>query len=244
MLKNFFALFLIIYSHNSSAALEYSKVEQPGCPENAFCQKETGIVRKKWIEELESFSKNKISEEKFNENLQQGDGIPISGWAMEEASIIPRVILWDSPCQQHRKNATKFYISETFRKNLSSSELKNFPTLYFSKAIAIDDNKKTYTYTIPRGDAPFFFKNKALYFLREEEGKYFGLLIGLNGQLRVTKVETINEKPKEGICFKEQVDHFLRESPAPNFYQGYYCKDIWDKDTKSFKTLLLGWSCN
>ncbi len=243
-MKSFLLIFLCTSFFSVDAALEYSKIEHLGCPENAYCLKATGLVRKKWLDNLELFNKNKISEEKFNSELQKGDGLPISGWALEEASILPKVLMWDSPCQQHRKNATKFYISEVFRKNLELEELKNLPTLYFSKAIGIDNNKKIYTLSVPRGDAPFFIRNGAFYFLREDDGKYFGLMIGKNGSLKVTKVETITEQPKEGVCFKEQIDYFLRESPAPNFYQGYYCKDIWDKDNKSYKTMLFGWSCN
>lgn len=237
-------LFCFILSFQLQAALEYSKIDHDGCPENAYCQKETGTVRKQWLEDLEKFSKGKLSEEKFNSLIQKGNGMPISGWAQEEASITPKILMWDSPCQQHRKDATKFYISEVFRKNLDAQELKAHPNLYFAKAIGISADKKIFTITIPRGDAPFFIKNNQFYFLREEEGKFYGLMINKNGNLKVTKVETITEAPKEGVCFKEQIDYFLRESPAPNFYQGYYCKDIWDKDEKKYKTMLFGWSCN
>lgn len=244
MIKTLLTLFFFLYSTVLHAALEYSKIEHLGCPENAFCLKETGAARKKWLDNLELFNKNKISEDQFNSDLQKGDGIPVSGWALEEASVLPKIVMWDSPCQQHRKNATKFYISDVFRKNLFADELKNHSTLYFAKAIGLDENKKIYTVTIPRGDAPFYSKDGSYYFLREDEGKYYGLTIGKSGSLRVTKVETIAEPVKEGICFKEQIDYFLRESPAPNFYQGYYCKDVFDKNSKSYKTLLFGWSCN
>lgn len=243
MIVKFILTFLLV-ADSARAALEYSKIDFPGCPDNSFCQKETGVVRKKWLDDIDLFSKDKISAEKFNSIIQKEYGLPIPGWAQEEASISPRIIMWDSPCKQHRKESTKFYISEIFRKNLKSDELKSLPNLYFAKAIGLDDNKKIYSVTIPRGDAPYFIKDGKFYFLREDEGKYYGLLISRDGDLKVAKVETISETPKEGICFKEQIDYFLRESPAPNFYQGYYCKDVWDKDEKKYKTLLLGWSCN
>lgn len=244
MTKIFSIICILFFAKSTFAALEYSKIDQIGCPENAYCQKETGLIRKKWLEDLEEFNKGKLSEEKFNNNLQKENGIPISGWAQEEASILPKVMMWDSPCKQHRKETTKYYISEVFRKNLLLNELKSFSNLYFAKAFALGADKKVFNYTIPRGDAPLFIKNDSLYFLREEEGKYYGLLISKNGNLKVTHVESNAEMPKEGICFKEQIDAFLREAPAPNFYQGYYCKDIWDKDEKKYRTMLFGWSCN
>lgn len=235
---------LTILSANVFAALEYNKTEYTGCPESAYCQKATGEVREKWLEQLDSFGKNKISESEFNKYIQNTHGIPIANWAAEEAGILPRIMMWDSPCKQHKKEASKFYISEIFRKNLFLSEIKEYSTLYFSKAIGIDSNKKIFTMTVPRGDTPTFIDNGYYYFLREDEGKYYGLRINREGALKVSKVEVIKEMPKEAVCLKEQVDQFLREAPSPTFYQGYSCKDIWDKNSKTYKTMLFGWSCN
>ena len=113
--------FLLSFSPSTMAALEYSKIEYPGCPENAYCQKNTGEVRQKWLDTLDEFTKNKITESQLNSRLQKEDGLPVSGWAMEEASILPRIMMWDSPCKQHKREASKFYISELFRKNLKSN---------------------------------------------------------------------------------------------------------------------------
>jgi len=45
-------------------ALEYSKIDFEGCPENSYCKKETGANRKKWLDQLKAFSKGEISEQK------------------------------------------------------------------------------------------------------------------------------------------------------------------------------------
>ncbi|MBC7712610.1 MAG: hypothetical protein H7177_04700 [Rhizobacter sp.] len=236
--------FFLTMSASTFAALEYNKIEFPGCPENAYCQKETGVVRQQWLEELDKFGKNKISESDFNKFLQNNFGVPIANWAAEEAGVLPRIMMWDSPCKQHKKEASKFYISEVFRKNLMSSELKDFTTLYFSKAVGVDANKKIFTMIVPRGDTPTFSENGYYYYLREDDGKYYGLRINREGQIKISKVETIKETVKEAVCLKEQVDVFVREAPSPTFYQGYTCKDIWDKSTKSYRPMLFGWSCN
>jgi hypothetical protein len=116
--------------------------------------------------------------------------------------------------------------------------------LIFSKAVMLDSDKKTYPITVPRGDAPLFIKDGSLFFLREDEGFFYGLLINREGNFKVIKNESLGLPPKEVTCNQEMVAEFFREAPSPNFYQGYFCKEIWDKTSKNYKTLLLGWSCN
>ncbi|MBY0415235.1 MAG: hypothetical protein K2Q18_13775 [Bdellovibrionales bacterium] len=244
MAKLIYLLPLLLFSQNLFSALEYSKIEHPGCPENAFCQKNTGEVRQAWLDTLDNFNKKKITESKLNADLQKEYGVPLSGWAMEEAGVLPRIMMWDSPCKQHKKDATKFYISDLFRKNLKDSELKDFTNIYFPKAILLDADKKPYSMTIPRGDLPTFMENGALYFLKDDDGKYYGLMVDKSGDIKVTTPQSVKETSKEVVCLKEQADLFLRLSPSPTFYQGYLCREVWDKTSKTYKTILFGWSCN
>lgn len=244
MFKLSFNIFILLFSTNVFSALEYSKIDFPGCPENAYCQKNTGEVRKIWLDDLDKLNTDKISEAKLNSELQSSYGIPVAGWAMEEAGVLPRIMMWDSPCKQHKKEASKFYISELFRKNLKESELKEFTNIYFPKAFGIDSSNKAFSIIIPRGDIPLYTENGNFYFLKEDEGKYYGMLLGRQGEIVITKAKTIKEIPREVVCKKEQIDLFTREAPSPTFYQGYNCKDIWDKTSKSYKPMLFGWSCN
>lgn len=239
-----FIVFCFFYSNFVWAALDYTKIEYPGCPENAFCQKSTGEIRSEWLTALDNFNRDKISEAKFNTDIQSKVGIPIANWATEEGGKLANILLWDSPCKQHKKEASKFYIGEFFRKNLKENELKNINSLYFARAVGLDANKKAFSMIIPRGDIPTFSQNNEYYFLREDDGKYFGLLVNKNGNIRVTKPTTLPQTPKDVVCLKEQVDLFNREAPSPSFYQSYYCKDIWDKTTSTYKTMLFGWSCS
>lgn len=242
-MKALIFLFISFFTTNVFS-LEYSKIDFDGCPENSYCKKETGANRKKWLDELKLFSKGKITEQKMNAFVQSEYGIPLSGWALEEASLQPNILMWDSPCKQHKNPANKYYIMEVFKKSLSPNELKESPSLLFSWAIIKTAGKELETMVVPRGDAPLFMKDGNLYFLREEEGLYYGLLINKEGKLKITRSESTPNSPKEVACDKEMVDLFLRLSPSPNFYQGQYCKEIWDKSNKVYKTMLLGWSCN
>ena len=238
------AFFIAALSRQNLYALEYSKIEFEGCPENAFCKKETGINRKKWIEQLRNFSAGKLSEKKLNAFVQSEYGLPVSGWGQEEASLRPNILMWDSPCKQHRSPTNKYYIAEVFRKNFNSNELKELPNIFFSRAVLSDSAGKPFNMIVPRGDAPLFIKDGSLYYLREEEGIFYGLLIDRDGHFRVTKNDTSTVHLKEATCSKENIAIFNRESPGPSFYQGTYCKEIWDKSTKTYKKILLGWSCN
>lgn len=245
-MKSFvFLLFTFIFlTLNQLHALEYSKIEFEGCPENAYCKKETGLYRKKWIEELRKFSAGKINEQKINAFIQAEYGVPVSGWGQEESSLQPNILLWDSPCKQHRNPVNKYYIAEVFRKNFSANELKELPNIFFGRAVLLESNKSPYSIIVPRGDSPLFIKDGYLYYLREEEGIFYGLLINRQGRFKITKNESTSFPPKESQCSKEQIALFNREAPGPNFYQGNFCKDIWDITSKSYKTVLLGWSCN
>jgi len=237
-------LLLALPVKKTSAALLYSKIEFAGCPENAFCQKNTGEVRQKWLDQLALFYTGKLSENAFNEWLQKNQGVPFPIWALEEASVLPNIMLWDSPCAQHRKEASKFYIGDIFRKNIKENEIKEFQSLFFAKAYGVTPDKKVYSVTIPRSEVPLFSENGKLYFLEEDEGNYYGLYISINGDIKISGVHSVKETAKESVCLKEQVDQFLREAPSPTFYKGYTCKDIWDKSLKAYRPMLFGWSCH
>jgi hypothetical protein len=238
-----FFLFILLNSAKA-LALEYSKIEHEGCPENSFCKKETGLNRKEWLLQLKLFSKGMLSEQKINSFIQSQYGLPINGWAQEEGSLLPNILMWDSPCKQHSKSINKYYIADIFRKNLNSDELISMPHLFLSRAILLDSKNIPYSVVVPRGDAPLYMKDGSLYYLREEDGIFYGLLIDKKGILKITKSELSPEPSKEANCKEDQISLFNRESPNPNFYQGTYCKEIWDKTSKTYKTILLGWSCN
>lgn len=237
-------MLLLLFISSALHALEYSKIDFEGCPENSYCKKETGANRKKWLEQLKDFYKGNISEQKLNAFVLAETGVPLSGWAMEEASLQPNILMWDSPCKQHKNPAGKYYIMEAFRKNLSANEIKENPTLVYSRALLIEKGKAPSVVVVPRGDAPLFMKDGSLYFLREEEGLFYGLLVDKEGKIRIVKNETSPNLPKEVACSHEMIAQFQRLAPGPNFYQGQFCKEIWDKTEKNYKTLMLGWSCN
>lgn len=237
-----FMLFLCIKSA-AFAELIYSKIDQPGCPENAHCQKATGLLRQKWIEKLTLFNQKKISEFQFNQIVQNDTGAPISGWALEEASVLPKIVMWDSPCRQHKNELSKIYISEIFRKDLNASDIGISKNLIFAKIIGKDLSEKIFSFYSLRDEYPLFIENQWFYFLREEEGQFYGLSISKFGDLKVATIKKSDQLPKDAVCPKDFIDIFLKEAPSSTFYQTYICKEVWNRTIQKYQTLLFGKSC-
>lgn len=231
---NFFLLLQI------ALAVDVPKIDYPGCPENSFCQKETGVHRTEWLDMLTKFEQNKISEKEANRIIQQKSGIPIATWATEDGLKKPLAILWDSPCKQHKIPTNKIYIAVTFLKKM----LPKNNVLFHSPAVLLNEKKVPQSIMVPRGDAPLFITNGSLYYTQDDEGHFYGLLVSPSGQVSLTKTLSETHYPREVACTKEQIDIFSREVLSPNFFQGYYCKEIWNTKTKLYQSLLMGWSCN
>jgi hypothetical protein len=212
----------------------------PGCPENSICKKETGVNRSEWLLILKKLEQNKITEKIANQFLLQSNGFPIPMWASEEAIKKPFTVLWDSPCKQHKILNNKTYIAISFIKKL----LPKNNILFHSPAILNDDKKIPHPLMVIRGDAPLYIINDSLYYTQDDDGHYYGLLISPQGNISITKTISDSHFPREVSCSKEQVEMFSREIPSPNFFQGYYCKEIWNTKTKYYQSILIGWSCN
>jgi hypothetical protein len=234
------AFFLFLHFITRATANQITKIDFPGCPENALCPKETGAHRLEWLDILTKFEQKKLSEKEVNKQIQLKLGLPIPLWATEEATKKPLAMLWNSPCKQHNIPTNKTYIAVTFLKNL----LPKNNILFHSPAILLDIQNRPHSIMVLRGDAPLFIVNDSLYYTQDDEGHFYGLLVSPQGQLSISKVLFDSHYPREITCSKEQIEMFNRETPSPNFFQGYYCKEIWNTKSKTYQSLLVGWSCN
>lgn len=221
-------------------AADNPTIDFPGCPENSYCKKETGAHRTEWLNILTSFTENKIDEKEANRRIQLKTGIPIPSWATEEGLKKPLAILWDSPCKQHKIPTNKAYIAITFLKKL----LPKNNVLFHAPAILLDEKKVPRAVMALRGDAPMFIVNDSLYYTQDDDGHFYGLLVSPDGNLTLTQTMKDTHYPREVPCTKEQIEMFTREVPSPNFFQGYYCKEIFNTKTKYYQSVLTAWSCN
>jgi hypothetical protein len=239
MMKIVYLILTFIVSSTLFAS-ESNPLDFPGCPENSYCSKGTGEHRSEWLNILTKFTDKKISEKEANLLIQQKSGIPIQVWGTEEARKKPLTVLWDSPCKQHKIPTSKAYIGIAFLKKLMP---KN-SVLFHPPAVLLDEKKVPHVIPVLRGDSPLFIVNDSLYYTQDDEGHYYGLLISPSGNLSITQTFSDSHYPREVACTKQQIDLFTREIPSPNFFQGYYCKEIFNTKTKYYQTILTGWSCN
>lgn len=232
--------FLILFCFDLHA--QQLKTENVGCPENSHCTKELGIKRDTFIAEIKKVSQE--SESKINQLIQKNSLYPITVWAIEDQKTngLP-LIFWNSPCKQHNPPNPKVLIAEIFMHDLSAQSVKKQDNVIFNKLFYWENKKWKFAY-VPRGDAPLMIVNNQFYYIREEEGHYFGLMISKSGELNITKTKTVTEFPKELECKKEMIEEFYKEAPTLSFFKGQICKEIWNQDKKIYEPIMLGWSCN
>lgn len=248
-----FVLFTsLFFSKSIFGQLEYSKIEYPGCPDNAFCTKETGATRQNWRDDLVKLKGNAKDDNKILKTYQSNIGILFSLWAMEDARILPNISMWDSQCAQHKRGAQSYYISDLFIKNLSDKELATHANLFVTKAYRVLSDGKILTQKIPREDnIPYYISNKGFHYLKSDEGPFYGLIISTLGELTLLSVADFMQQKNaqnipatnDAICTVEQINLLKKEAPFPDFYKTYTCKNIWNIDSKKFENVIFGRGC-
>lgn len=242
----------LISSQNIFGQLEYSKIEYPGCPDNAFCTKETGITRQTWRDDLLKLKSNKKENAVILKKYQNEVGILISLWANEDARILPNIAMWDSPCTQHKRDSQSFYISDFFIKSLNDKGLSTHTNLFITRAYRLTSDAKILTQKVPREDnIPYYISNRGFHYLKTDEGPFYGLIISPQGELTLLSVEDfMNQKNAQNIptttdavCTLEQINLLKKESPYLDFYKSYICKNIWNIDAKKYENVIFGRGC-
>jgi len=232
-----------LYSSLIFAQTKNPLIEIEGCPDNADCNKETGAYRQEFIDKLSLLNEKKISMDAISEWAMKKQGFPLSVWGHKNDFKINYSIWWNSPCKQHnQKDQSQYLIAEIFAKTTQLDESVS-RKYFFPKAIISEANQLK-TLSILRGDSPLKIIDNAFYYTREIEGKFYGLLVKFNGEVKLTNPRSVEQLPKESNCSKDLIAEFYRKAPHLNFYSGYYCKDIYNENLKQYQTIILGWSCN
>lgn len=234
--------------------LSYSDFEHvnSGCPENSICNKQMGIQKgnfDRFINKIKDKNRKIIIKE-MNAYLSK-KGIPTFFLAQQEAYDKYSPIMWNSPCENHRpnkKHQLTIFKSMAFINGLNKDkakiiysnkvvEAKQDDHFILDKIIDVDSKKE---YLLPNLTRPYYMNGDNIVVLQNQDDFYYAISISPSGKweiidhLEETKsFYTINEEVKcpEEIAFKEI------------YYQGRYCKKVFNAKTKKYNVLSIPWSC-
>ena len=239
MFKVLTLIILSIYASEVKFLPYMAEHENLGCPSNSQCSKKIGIIRHQLLGIAKSNDGNKIDKLR---SFISSYGILLPVWGRESAQKNKELILWDSSCKAHNKEKFEsMKLVEAFSKSLNS--LKNEKDLFIPRAIMVDRKSKRVR-NVVRGDAPILIDGDDLIYIQEIEGFYFGLRLDSKGNTQIEDAPKVTNYPSEVRCSDEVTKELLSLAPVEHLYQGAYCKIVWNKKSKKYETLALGWSCD
>ena len=204
-----------------------------GCPGNALCSQEAGKLRQKWKEVLFR-SRNNPKRTLQLEGFRLRYGIPLESWTLPEKKP-PTGAHFDSPCP-----GSPWMLSEIFAPDMNKLPKKTFPRQGY-----LLRGKKIEALILPRGDVPLYEQKKRLYYNREFEGEYYGISIGINGDIRMEKPVTPlkpYEYPQVTACPQKLLEQFTKNNHISRPDSAPRCLKLPGTGKESL-ILLLGNEC-
>lgn len=209
-----------------------------GCPTNSYCKEELGTTRQKWKNALIGTEKERI---KNLNKVKAKHGAPTSVFVTSDDPLKEDHILWDSPCERHKKSSPRIYIGETFyTKFPNNKDIKNV----FLPFILIDVNGKYQKFTLPREDFPLFYENNAIFVNREEDANYYGVQIKSDGNYQIIAPIITELIPKKTDCDLELISNYKSQIKNDAIYTTYECRKIWDRKNEKFLNYIAGHTCH
>lgn len=258
-LLTLFCLFLVVtlFHHETSATsplpmtestLAYTKTDFPGCPENSFCNEETGKTRMFFKEQLKLLQSQQITDAQFTEKILQRQAAPFPLFTKEANHNYKGLALWESHCRQH-KFGVRYYQGEIYTHSIIKKNWDELKFIYNPLVLMVDKN----FHVIPglMGESPLDISFNQKYweatYLREEDGLFYLFHINTEGSIRLGKVQEKLETLKTINCPPELSAEFLRLSESPSFYATTTCKEVKYKINGTVKpktiTAIFGVPC-
>lgn len=214
--------------------------EVVGCPLFSSCSKSTGEVNIKWKKVLHGKYKNK---EKFINQIKtfkKRYGIPLDIWSKSDSPNTGKVIFWNSKCSNHNIKDKYVFAGTVFIKKFGEITNKDH---IVNLTYMLDSNNKIIKYKIPRALIPSFINGNKLSFIIESYSKYFNIEVDKRGNIKVMPSESSLHLPINTSCPDVLIKKFTRKKNNINLYRSHFCKSVWDKKEKIYKTFIFGWSC-
>lgn len=212
-----------------------------GCPANSHCSRSQGAKRLKWTKLLQRLEKETAQYAvKEIETFRQQEGIPFGVWATTDSLKNEQIISWNSGCPHHNKEIEKVLQAELMIKAIDQEDNEQF---IWHKLWIEDEKQMISSYKIPRGSSPTHIIEDKLYFNATELGIYYGMLLSQQGQMEIINSKTNVPLPHETSCPKNLTTLKQQMLKDKKIFQDYYCRAIWDATKKSYRVMMLGWSC-
>lgn len=226
-----------------------------GCPENSECDQTMGLQLSRWKELVKKLQKETAAQKQaqFLELFREKYGIPTEFYTTQKSDQGFRPVLFDSHCREHRpKDQERILKGTAFIKSLSKDKAIVFRDqsvlevpvgeLLTPQKVDVLYGTEVISYYLPLGDQPLFIKDKKLHILKEDEGLFFLLVIGPQGDWKVramdfTKLSQFEENRSEVPCPKE-----LIISPNKAFNTAF-CKTVRDADQNKNVIVQLKLGC-
>ncbi len=203
----------------------------PGCPENASCTKEQGILYQTFINSL---SQGKKSILKFSND----QGFPIRLWSKAKSSN--EEITYDSKCFHHRKKDKTF---EVIKFIFNENEVSNKSKFLVHKYIG-----KKHSFVSSLNAIASYTTNNSLVSFVEYNGNIYSLKSTKKGSLNFSFKDVDAPSPRTVKCTPDLTQRFDKHlATYPMFkdhYKGTFCKEIYNIETKKFEPYIIGWSCH
>jgi hypothetical protein len=213
-----------------------------GCPTNAECSADYGKVRQVWRKSLEQLLINReVNVASTLERVRQEVGMPLSIWVKAAGAQDQSLSTWNSSCRRHNLETGEVFWGELMAKNLNDRNEQDQPFMY--NRLALEHSGQARLMRTLRDSLPSMIIDDQLYFTYGEAGIYFGLLIDLQGELKIINPLTIEHQAREVPCpenLKAQLESWPHFSLV---FERSYCRAIWDDTQKTWRTLAVGWAC-
>ena len=213
------------------------KIAQPDtCPTNAYCQPLASAEYAPWGALFARLKKNSHDSIAEIARTTQKSGLPFPVWGNESSRKNPHAIFWESHCALQRKMENKIYIGHLMAKKLPATNAD----IILDHALELLPGGKIKKYIVPREEFPSWVEKDSFYFLREEEGIFYGLFISAKGNFHIQPVIKGDHPPEKLLCPPELLEAFQAQN---NKGLIPYCKQIWDRKSGVWRSFLFGESC-
>lgn len=234
--------------------LSYSDFEHvnAGCPENSICNKQMGIQKRhfdKFINQIKNKKRKTIIKE-MNSYLLK-NGIPVFYLSQQEAYDKYSPIMWNSPCENHRpnkKHQLTIFRSMSFIKGIENNKAN---IIYSNKNLKaqqedtfimdkIIDTETKIEYLLPHLTRPYYMNGENIVILQNQEDFYYAVSINPSGKWEI--IDHL-EETKSFYIVNEEIKCPEEEAFKDIYYQGRYCKKVYNTKTKKYNILSVPWSC-